>query len=591
MRVPFGWLLPAVVAMLLPVGSALGADRLTIAYGLLERSVSIDSLSAYANDGSIEGDFKDYVRYLEPEQLNNLRSILRTKANLTPVAVAQFLYTEPGEALLRRLGEVIRTDSNLSGFYATRAAMIQAAGDPAGLTPLNVLKKFPLPNIRLDLERTIQILGDLDALIRQTQSAIALIDQQSVLESSAQPWVPLPSLPDLRSRGAYTWQKRTLRFNDPRRTAQNRSFLSDIYLPIPPSTSDLTPLLSPSSVDPTAPTQPTPSSNAPLGNAPLIVISHGLGSDRSTYAYLAQQLASYGFAVAVPEHPGSSSQQIQALISGGANEVTAPTEFVDRPLDIRYLLDQLEVLSQTDPRFAGHINLKQVGVIGQSLGGYTALALAGAEINQKQLAQDCQNSDTLNLSLLLQCRALQLPRTEPTFRDDRVKAVIAINPIGSSLLGKTDLSKINIPVLIISGTADTVAPALLEQILPFTWLQTPDKYLMLLEGGTHFSVIDAPSTASQNNQVELPPEVIGPNPKLAYLYLKAIGVAFFKTYVAEDSRYRTFLSAGYVSSISQKTFPTTFVRSLTAAQLAKIFREVPLEPPPAGFDANAWSSQ
>jgi predicted dienelactone hydrolase len=561
--------------MLLPVGSALGADRVTITYGLLERSVSIDSLSAYANDGSIEGDFKDYVRYLEPEQLNNLRSILRTKANLTPVAVAQFLYTEQGEALLRRLGEVIRTDSNLSGFYATRAAMIQAAADPAGLTPLNVLKKFPLSNIRLDLERTIQILGDLDALVRQTQSAIALINQQSVLEASAQPWVPLPGLPDLRSRGAYTWQKRTLRLTDPRRAAQNRSFLSDIYLPISPRTS--------TSVDPN---QPTPSSNASL-----IVISHGLGSDRSTYAYLAQQLASYGFAVAVPEHPGSSSQQIQALISGGANEVTAPTEFVDRPLDIRYLLDQLEVLSQTDPRFAGRINLKQVGVIGQSLGGYTALALAGAEINQKQLAQDCQNSDTLNLSLLLQCRALQLPQSEPTFRDDRVKAVIAVNPIGSSLLGKTDLSKINIPVLIIGGTADTVAPALLEQILPFTWLQTPDKYLMLLEGGTHFSTIDAPTAASQNNQVELPPEVIGPNPKLAYLYLKAIGVAFFKTYVGEDSQYRTFLSAGYVSSISQKTFPTALVRSLTAAQLAKIFREVPLEPPPSGFDADAWSSQ
>lgn len=581
MRVPFGWLLPAVVAMLLPVGSALGADRLTIAYGLLERSVSIDSLSAYVNDGSIEGDFKDYVRYLEPEQLDNLRNILRTKANLTPVAVAQFLYTEQGEALLRRLGEVIRTDSNLSGFYATRAAMIQAAEDPAGLTPLNVLKKFPLSNIRLDLERTLQILGDLDTLIRQTQSAIALIDQQSVLEASAQPWVPLPSLPDLRSRGAYTWQKRTLRLTDPRRTSQNRSFLTDIYLPNSASTSD------------SSDRSPSLNSNQPIPspNAPLIVISHGLGSDRSTYAYLAQQLASYGFVVAVPEHPGSSSQQIQALISGGANEVTAPSEFIDRPLDIHYLLDQLEVLSQTDPRFAGRINLNQVGVIGQSLGGYTALALAGAEINQKQLAQDCQNRDTLNLSLLLQCRALQLPKTEPTFRDDRVKAVIAINPIGSSLLGKTDLSKINIPVLIISSTADTVAPALLEQILPFTWLQTPDKYLMLLEGGTHFSVIDAPNTVSQNNQVELPPELIGPNPKLAYLYLKAIGVAFFKTYVAEDSQYRTFLSAGYVNSISQKTFPTMFVRSLTAAQLAKIFREVPLEPTPAEFDGNAWSGQ
>jgi predicted dienelactone hydrolase len=566
MRVPFGlWILPTIASLFLPVGSALGAERLTLAYGLFERSVSVDSLSAYANDGSVEGDFKDYVKYLEPEQLEDLRRILRTKANLSSVAVAQFLYTEQGEALLRRLGEVIRTESNLSGFYATRAAMILAAAEPEGLTPLNVLKQFPLPNIRLDLERTLQILGDLDALVRQTQGAIALIEQQSVLEARADPWVPLPRLTDLRSPGSFTWQKRTLVLNEVRRNSENRSFPVDIYLPVLPP-------------------------DAPVSNAPLIVISHGLGSDRSTYAYLAQQFASYGFAVAVPEHPGSSAQQIQSLISGSSNQVTAPTEFVDRPLDIHYLLDQLTTLSQTDPRFIGRMNLNQVGVIGQSLGGYTALALAGGEINQNQLAQDCKNGDTLNLSLLLQCRALALP-PEPSFRDDRVKAIVAINPIGSSLLGKTDLSKIQIPVLIISGTADTVAPSLLEQILPYTWLQTPNKYLMLLEGGTHFSTIDAPDAASRASQVELPSEFVGPNPKLAYSYLKAIGVAFFKTYVADDSQYLPYLSAGYVSSISQKSFPTAFVRSLTAAQLAKIFRDVPLEPTPTGFDPNSWSGQ
>jgi predicted dienelactone hydrolase len=77
------------------------------------------------------------------------------------------------------------------------------------------------------------------------------------------------------------------------------------------------------------------------GSAPVIVISHGLGSDRLTFKYLATHLASYGFAVAVPEHPGSNAQQVQALINGLANEVTAPAELTDRPLDIKFLLDEL----------------------------------------------------------------------------------------------------------------------------------------------------------------------------------------------------------------------------------------------------------
>jgi predicted dienelactone hydrolase len=565
MRVPFGlWLLP-LLSLIVPI-PAIAAERLTVAYGLIERTISIESLEAYAKDGTVEGDFKDYVRYLEPEQLESLRRILSTKADLSSVAVAQFLYTEQGEALLKRLGEVIRTESNLSGFYATRAAMIMAASDPEGLTPINVLEHFPLPRVRVDLERALKILGDLEKLVKQTQGAIALIEQQSSLETTAKPWIPFPNLPDLRSPGSFTWQKRTLVLNDVERKASpNRSFLTDIYLPTPP----------------------------PASPPPLIVISHGLGSDRSSYAYLAQQLASYGFAVAVPEHPGSSSQQIEALISGEASEVIAPAEFINRPLDVRYLLDQLEILSQTDPRFSGRIDLQRVGVIGQSLGGYTALALAGAEFNLNQLAQDCKNSDTLNLSLLLQCRVLQLPQTNLSFRDDRVKAVIAINPIGSSLLGKTDLSKIQIPVMLISGTADTVAPSLLEQILPFTWLQTPNKYLTLLDGGTHFSTIDVPKdqSSASGELVDIPEAFVGPDPKVARTYVRAIGVAFFKTYVENDSEYNVFLNAGYIHSISQKSFPITLVQSLTAAQLAKIYREQPLEPLPTGFDPNTWSGQ
>jgi len=98
----------------------------------------------------------------------------------------------------------------------------------------------------------------------------------------------------------------------------------------------------------------------------VIVISHGLGSDRTSFEYLATTLASYGFAVAV-EHPGSNAQQLRSLLAGRANEVTEPNEFINRPLDVKYLLDELERRDKSDPSF--QLNLQQVGVIGQSLGG------------------------------------------------------------------------------------------------------------------------------------------------------------------------------------------------------------------------------
>jgi len=70
---------------------------------------------------------------------------------------------------------------------------------------------------------------------------------------------------------------------------------------------------------------------------------------------------------------------------------------INRPLDVKYLLDELERRDKSDLSF--QLNLQQVGVIGQSLGA-TALALAGATFNFKQLQNDCED-----LSNFLECVA------------------------------------------------------------------------------------------------------------------------------------------------------------------------------------------
>lgn len=517
----------------LQAGTAQAANRVTVTYGLLERSLSVEALNQYAKTGQVSRELRGYLANLDDEQENQLRQALLARAELNMVAVSQFLYTEQGEILLQRLGEVIRTEANLSGFYAIRAALILAAAQPEGLTALNVLKQFPLSDIRIDLSRTLQILNDLQALIRQTQEAVALVNQQSVAEAAE---TALPPLPNLQQLGPFSWQVSELQLQDRRR---NREFPVDLYLPNRGA--------------------------AQTGAAPVIVISHGLGSDRSTYAYLARQLASYGFAVAVPEHPGSNAQQLQALIDGTASQVTAPAEFVDRPLDIKYLLDELSRQNESF-ELQGRLDLNRVGVVGQSFGGYTALALAGAQINFQQLAADC-NRRSYNLSLLLQCRAQELPQPLPDLRDPRVKAIIAINPIGSSLLGSRDFGAIQLPVMLIGSSADTIAPALIEQIRPFTWLNT-DRSLVLLQGGTHFSTIDVP--ASSTAGIALPSEVVGPDPTVAHAYLRQLSVAFFETHLAENPAYRLYLSAAYVQQISQPLLPISLVQSLTSSQLSSI---------------------
>ncbi len=153
-------------------------------------------------------------------------------------------------------------------------------------------------------------------------------------------------------------------------------------------------------------------------------------------------------------------------------------------------------------------------------------------------------------------------------QDRRIKAAIAINPITSSIFGRDGLSKIQIPVTIVSSSADQVAPALAEQILPFTWLSTNNKYLLLLAGGTHFSAVD--KSDPDTEPIPIPESVIGPEPALARLYLRAWSVAFFETYVTTSQQYRPHLSADYAKAISQPPLALSLVQSLPANQLVQL---------------------
>jgi predicted dienelactone hydrolase len=537
-----------------------GAERIYIPFGPMEFSLPIASLELYAKEGKIDRELAAYTGYLDQKQLEQFRQVLTTRVDVTPLAISQFLYSPQGEVILERLGEIIETKARQPGFYAIRAALIKAAAAPEGLTLLNVLREFPTYGIRINSGRGFQVVDQLSNVIRETDRAIAAVERQAIAEASAQialqPPAPLltqaggrfSQLPDLRQPGPVKYSMQSLMLNDVRR---NRTLPVDLYLPTPPS--------------------PPLARGGTGGSAPVIVISHGLGSDRMTFAYLATHLASYGFAVAVPEHPGSNAEQVQALINGLASEVTAPAELVDRPSDIKFLLDEL------GRSFGGQLNLQQVGVLGQSFGGYTALALAGAKISFEQLQKDCDPSnDSLNLSLLLQCRALALPPTQYELQDERVKGAIAINPVGSTIFGQSQISQIKVPLMLVAASDDTVAPALPEQIQPFTWLTTPNKYLVLLKGGTHFSTL-----VESSGGVPVPPEAIGPGPDVAQNYMKALSLAFFQTYIANNPEYEVYLSASYAQFISQYPLPLSLVQSLTENQLRQASKSRTPAPTPS----------
>ncbi len=519
---------------------ALGAERLTFSYPPFgEFYLSTKALDTFAKQGKITDDFAFYAKRTTPQQLAQLRDLLSRRFEVSPTLVSQFTYSPLGETVMRRLGGLLQTDARQNGFYALRSALILAAADPEGLTVLNILRRFPTRSVRLDLNRGLKIVGNLSELLKQREAIVGAIQQEAIAEASAQPPVNFSQQPDLRQKGLVQWQQETLVLED---RSRNRRLPVDLYLP------QLT--------------------GKQL--APVVVISHGMAEDRTTFAYLAQHLASYGFAVAVLEHPGTSSQRFQQFFAGLAGP-PEPRESVDQPLDVKYVLDELQRRSQSD-LVLNRLNLQQVGIIGHSHGGYAALTLAGATINFDLLHRNCDRDNFLNMSLLVQCKTVGLPPANYPLRDERVKAVIAVNPLSSSILGQRGLSQIQVPVMLVAGSQDVVTPAVPEQIRPFTWLTVPDHYLALIEHGTHFSVL--PESTIGRGVFPVLAEMVGADPALARSYLNALSVAFLQTHLANRPDYRSYLSASYARFVSQAPLNLSLVKSFTTAQLEQAAKKV-----------------
>jgi len=109
---------------------------------------------------------------------------------------------------------------------------------------------------------------------------------------------------------------------------------------------------------------------SPSGPFPLVIFSHGWGSERLLYSFHNAHLASWGFLVAAPEH---LSRDLVARLNDG--QTTLP------PNDVAVIADTVDLLAaentQPDGALQGRVDTDQVAVEGHSSGGRDA-ALAAA---------------------------------------------------------------------------------------------------------------------------------------------------------------------------------------------------------------------
>jgi predicted dienelactone hydrolase len=319
------------------------------------------------------------------------------------------------------------------------AAAMARFPDGSPFTVLSLLQAMPGRSATIDLERALRAVQRLQ---QQQRRGIALVNSLPAITSDPALAAPGPLTP-LTSSAVLTVAHRTV----------------------------------PLHLDVVSPSQGN--------NGRLVVISHGLWDGPESFLGWADLLASHGYTVILPHHPGSDNRQQQAMLAGKAPPPSAE-ELRKRPLDITAVISA--VGAGSIPGLNG-VRSDRVVVIGHSWGATTALQLAGAQPSTKRLQKRCGNLDDpdRNLSWVLQCSFLS-SAGQASLADPRVIAVAAVSPPMSLLFDIGSATGMQGRGLVISGSSDWVVPSGPEAINPFTGPRSQGHQLVLVQGGDHFNL-------------------------------------------------------------------------------------------------------
>ncbi|MDT9001694.1 alpha/beta hydrolase [Paucibacter sp. APW11] len=244
------------------------------------------------------------------------------------------------------------------------------------------------------------------------------------------------------------------------------------------------------------------------GRLPLLLLSHGTGGSAVAMAWLAEGLARQGYLVAALNHHGNTGAEATYQLPGFL-------AWWERPRDLSAVLDRL----LADPQWGPRIDTQRMGVIGFSLGGYTALAGLGLRLDEAAVQQrldhcakaaaaqrdpQCAlppeiagryNQQDVQVLLREQPRLASFAtQAAQPLADARLRAALVLAPVLGPLYDWASLQAIKQPVLLIAGSADDQAPA------AFTALPASRRLaqarISVLDGAGHYSFLSRCSKAA-----------------------------------------------------------------------------------------------
>lgn len=184
---------------------AFGAEKVVLTFGPIRQTINISDLEDFAKDGTTTPTLQQIIQFSKMDA-QILRGLIGLEIGLKPANLARVVYSAPGEKITDEIGQVIRTQRRTESGKALRAAVILAAGDDGKVSLLEVLKKYPLPELYVDVDsigtavgKVQGLVGNLQTLLqdsmRETTKTTTTESPERLPRRSVQPTTPPPVRP------------------------------------------------------------------------------------------------------------------------------------------------------------------------------------------------------------------------------------------------------------------------------------------------------------------------------------------------------------------------------------------------------------
>lgn len=231
--------------------------------------------------------------------------------------------------------------------------------------------------------------------------------------------------------------------------------------------------------------------SAMQNNQRVAIISHGaFGSPRSMN-WLGYALASQGWVVAGVAHYGESWVYGTQTI-----DPSVLSRFWQRPQEVSFVIDSFAEKGL----FNTPLNTDKVIMLGHSSGGFTTLALAGAQLEAGKSEAYCasyksKSDKGCNYGVQGQRKPLndemlnQIAAQQAQMQDPRISAVIALDPALGHAVNDQSLRNVQIPTLIIGSVDNDFLPFNAHAKYYANHIQRAD-LVGIEQGAGHFVYLD-----------------------------------------------------------------------------------------------------